>query len=350
MGAGVNASGMVVGSMTNARGTTDAFSAFGSTFTNLTAVAGATEGQAAAVNNAGQIAGTQYVAGQSYATVWNNGVVTTVGGAGSYATSINSSGDVAGMLINNGQGNAFVTQNGTVIDLGAFDGGSWSSAYGLNDYGEAAGYGMTSNGNFLAFIWNAQSGYTALGTLGGASSYAMGINNAGEVVGQSQTARGYMNAFLWDGISMLDLGTLGGNSSYAYGINNSGYVVGASLTGSNTTDGFLYENGVMYDMNSLLIDAPGWTITGLYGINDSNQVVGTGIFDGVEHAVLLTDPPPPGDNSGSGSLGSSVATPEPGSWKGTLAGLLALTAAWRLTRSAFRPLAPQTAPRPMSRR
>lgn len=211
---------------------------------------------------------------------------------------------------------------------------------------------MTSGGNFQAFLWNPQTGYTALGTLGGASSYAMGINNAGEVVGQSQSARGYMNAFLWDGISMLNLGTLGGNSSYAYGINNLGYVVGASLTGLNTMDGFLYENGIMYDMNSLLIDASGWSITGLYGINDSNQVVGTGIFDGVEHAVLLTDPPP--TNPGVASPDSSAVAPEPASWMGMLAGLLALAFAGRLIRPlslhAFQPLALPKAPRPTSRR
>jgi hypothetical protein len=77
----------------------------------------------------------------------------------------------------------------------------------------------------------------------------------------------------------------------------------------------------MYDMNSLLIDAPGWMITTLYGINDSNQVVGIGVVNGVEHAVLLTDPPPPGV-----LVNTSNPTPEPGSWGycllATLFGLL----------------------------
>jgi hypothetical protein len=60
----------------------------------------------------------------------------------------------------------------------------------------------------------------------------------------------------------------------------------------------------MYDINSLLIDDPGWQVTQLFGINDSNQVVGVGILNGVEHAVLLTDPPAP-----------DVATaPEPATW------------------------------------
>jgi probable HAF family extracellular repeat protein len=337
MAVGVNDQGQAVGMMLDPYGYMHAFSSSSALGSNTA------EAEASGINNAGQVSGTQFFNGNAYATVWNNGVATTVGGAGSFALAINNSGDVAGMLVNNGQGNAFVTENGTIIDLGGFEGGSWSSAYSLNDTGQAAGYGMIGNGVFRGFAWTPGQGYTALGTLGGLNSYAMGINAWGEVAGSAQIANGYSHAFVAYGTTMIDLGTLGGVASYAYGINDSGNVAGYSwIAGNTTTDGFLEEGGVMYDINSLLIDAPGWQVTALYGINNSNQLVGVGILNGVEHAVLLTDPPVPASDI-------SVATPEPAAWVCTISGLAVFLLRKSLTRSAFplrrrQPLQPQAPP------
>lgn len=331
MATAVNSLGQAAGTMITPQGYTEAFTSSGSGVTELAA-----NGEANGINDAGQIAGTQLIGGATYATVWNNGVASTIGGAGSYAMAINDAGNVAGMLvntgINNGIGNAFVTSNGAAIDLGTFDGGSWSAAYSLNNQGQAAGYGMTSTGNFRAFVWTPGQGYAVLGTLGGASSYAMSINDSGVAVGSSQTSGGYLHATEWNGTAAEDLGTLGGVSSAAYGINDLGNVVGTSFTAGNASeDGFLEEGGVMYDINSLLIDAPGWVITDLYSINGSNQVVGVGILDGIEHAVLLTDPPGPASTTlTSGALTSAV--PEPAAWICTLAGLAALVLRKRLRK------------------
>jgi probable HAF family extracellular repeat protein len=324
MGTGVNIFGQSAGTLTTVGGFTDAFGFASSGSTNLTAGSSSIAGQANAINNAGQIAGTQQIGGQMYATVWNNGVATTVGSAGSYGLAINNSGEVGGMLINYGMGNAFVSQNGTVIDLGTFDGGYWSSVYGLNDDGQAAGSGITSNGTFRGFIWTPGQGYSVLGTLGGSNSYAMAINNSGTAVGTAQVSSGYTHAFESNGGGLTDLGTLGGMSSYAYGINNLGNVVGYSLTSNWAQNGFLEEGGVMYDINALLIDAPGWTIIALYGINDSNQVVGVGVLNGIEHAVLLTDPPAAPGTTTISNTNTSSSTPEPAAWICTLGGLAAL--------------------------
>ena len=141
---GVNAKGQAVGIMFDPYGYLHAFSSSSSLGSN------ATQTEASGINNAGQISGTQFFGGTAYATVWNNGEAITVCGAGSYALAINGSGEVAGMLVNDGQGKAFVTEKGTSIDLGVFEGGSWSSAFALNDQGEVAGYGMTSNEVFAA--------------------------------------------------------------------------------------------------------------------------------------------------------------------------------------------------------
>jgi probable HAF family extracellular repeat protein len=63
-----------------------------------------------------------------------------IAGAGSYAQAIDSLGDVAGLLTaSNGQGHAFVTRNGTIVDLGTVPGGSWTSAYAINNGGDVAG-------------------------------------------------------------------------------------------------------------------------------------------------------------------------------------------------------------------
>lgn len=328
MALGVNGQGQAVGTMLDPYGYMHAFLSSSPLGSN------AGEAEASGINNAGQVSGTQFFNGDAYATVWNGGVATTIGGAGSFALAINNSGNVAGMLVNNGHGNAFVTENGTIIDLGAFDGGSWASAYSLNDQGQAAGYGMIGNGVFRGFVWTPGRGYTALGTLGGLSSYAMSINYWGEAAGSAQIASGYSHAFVAYGTAMTDLGTLGGVASYAYGINDSGNVAGYSWIADNAaTDGFLEVGGVMYDINSLLIDAPGWQVTALYGINNSNQAVGVGVLNGVEHAVLLTDPPAPTSDT-------SVATPEPAAWICTISGLAVFLFRKRSTRSAF-PLRPR---------
>jgi probable HAF family extracellular repeat protein len=191
---------------------------------------------------------------------------------------------------------------------------------------------MTENGNFRAFVWTPGQGYAILGTLGGASSYAMAVNNEGLIAGSAQTPGGYSHAFISNGVTMQDLGTLGGFASYAYGINDAGNIVGDSWTAGNASaDGFLVEGGVMYDINALLIDDPGWTVTALYAINDSNQIVGVGLLNGVEHAVLLTDPPAPD------SLTTTAAVSEPVEWVLTAAGLAMLVLRRRITPSASPP-------------
>ena len=70
--------------------------------------------------------------------------------------------------------------------------------------------------------------------------------------------------------TVTDLGTLGGGQSEAYGINNSNQVVGSSYDGSNRGRAFYWEaNNGMTDIGTL-----GGGSTSAYGINDSGQVVG----------------------------------------------------------------------------
>jgi probable HAF family extracellular repeat protein len=82
---------------------------------------------------------------------------------------------------------------------------------------------------------------------------------------------------------MTDLGTLaGGEASEAYAINDHGVVVGAS--GGRA---FIYREGAMVDLNSLLPAESGWVLTTASGINDAGEIVGTGLYDGVERGFVL---------------------------------------------------------------
>ncbi len=326
---GLNASGLSVGSATTTFGYTHAFSSSGSGITDLTLNSAASQGMAAGVNNSGTIIGTQYIGGQAYATEWLNGAAQSIGGAGSYGMAINNAGQSAGMMTaSNGQGQAFVTINGVVSDMGTLAGGDWSSAYAINGAGEVAGYGDTGSGTFRGFVWSQQTGYTELGTLGGSNSYAMAINDQGQAAGSAQLSSGYMNAFVWTNGTMQDLGTLGGTNSYAYGINDAGDVVGYSyVDDSANPHAFIFENGVMFDLNSLIGASSGWILTEAYAINASGEIVGAGLFDGVEQAFLL-DP----EAQQTGSALPDPVVPEPSTWTMLAAGLAGLISSRILLR------------------
>ena len=324
---GLNSTGQAVGAASNTSGYTHAVSWPGSGLTDLTVGTSASEGMAAAVNGAGQIAGTQFTHGSASATVWTNGVAESIAGAGSYGMAINEGSQIAGMLTTpTGQGDAFVTVNGSVQDLGTLPGGTWSAAYGINNSGDVAGYGTIRPGVFRAFVWSPETGYTVLGTFGGTDSYAMAIDDSGQVAGNAQLADGYSNAFLWSDSGLLDLGTLG-LASYAYGIDDAGEVVGDSMLANGDTHAFLYDGGAMLDLNSLIDPASGWVLTQAYAINASGQIAGAGLFDGVEHAVLLTDPP--------------ASVPEPATWIVVATGLAAAFFLRKWSRPASSPRAAQ---------
>ncbi len=82
-------------------------------------------------------------------------------------------------------------------DLGTLGGKDSTTASGINDEGQVAGYSYTDNGAAHAFITGPDGvGVTDLGTLGGDHSQAYGINDAGQVVGRSQTDDGEFHAFI----------------------------------------------------------------------------------------------------------------------------------------------------------
>jgi probable HAF family extracellular repeat protein len=289
-GYAINSSGMVVGWAQNPSGGQQAFVSSANGLQALSS--GPYESYAYGINDSGTMAGTTYDAnGQAHATIWgpssgSNASVTTVLAAGSYATAINNTGVVVG-----GNGGAFAVVNGNIQSLATAPGVQWSAAYGLNNTGTIVGDGQLANGTFRGMVWNPDGSVTELGTFGGASSQATGVNDSGEVVGFASLSDGYQNAFAEIGGTMIDLGTLGGGSSYAYGINDTGEIVGYSWLADGSQSAFLYDDGTMLDLNALLLGDSGWDLLQAYGINNSGQITGVGLYDGQMSAFVLTDPP-----------------------------------------------------------
>ncbi|MEO8097806.1 MAG: PEP-CTERM sorting domain-containing protein [Acidobacteriota bacterium] len=310
---GINASGQTVGTATDMFGNLHAVFSSGGQVSSL-----AINALGAAINDAGQMAGTRYANGQAYATQWDGASSRTLSGPGSYGMGINQAGQVAGMT---SDGHAFLSSaSGDVADLGTLAGGTWTAAYDVNNARQVAGYGL-SYGGFRGFLWDATGGFTTLGTLGGKNSYATAVNDAGLVSGHAQLASGYLHATLWDHGAAKDLGTLGGGSSYAYDVNSSGQAVGYSWTSGGVEHAFLYQNGLLLDLNNLVGPSSGWVLTSAYALNDNGQIGGSGYWNGEQRAFRLdlvnSSPAPafaPLQVAGQVAGVTASSVPEPGTW------------------------------------
>ena len=101
-------------------------------------------------------------------------------------------------------------------------------------------------------------------------------------------AFGHVAAFpvYWDGLVFRIVGP--GLSAHA--INNRDAVVGETWLAKSPgqSGGFLYSKGVLTELHSLVDAALGWRIDHASAINDSGQIVGDGLHNGVRHAYLLT--------------------------------------------------------------
>jgi probable HAF family extracellular repeat protein len=313
------------------------------------------------INDLGQIAGSFSTPSGVHPFLYSNGIFNdlgTLGGTGAGAMQINSHGQIVGysMLVGDSSEHAFVYSLGAMTDLGTIS-GDYSFAFDIGENGNVVGQAsampalpgqVTVNHAFLYSSGQMQDlgSLVPPGKLGFSTgnSTAIGINQLGQIAGYSTAPSGGQHAFLYSNGNMQDLsGPTGYVNSYAFGINNGGEIVAEALVnsaaGNNSLQLFSYRNGMMtilnsqptsdpalvlanagainddgqivwtvvspslvdyysdatgiVDLNSAIDPSSGWTLSFAYDINNSGQIVGTGTLNGETHGYLLTPIPEP---------------------------------------------------------
>lgn len=210
-------------------------------------------------------------------------------GDASQANAINDAGQIAGTNFDFFAPSAFFwsAKSGEVDILPPSPGTSFGTT-AISSHGTVVGSMIGANGP-SSFIWTKATGLKVIPL---SPSYATGINR-GFVVGSSACLAprpcGAFHAFIWSRYGSFDLGTLpGDNSSAASAINSRLQIVGVSLNSSGIARAFFWRPGhPMMDLNKL-VHAPGWVLNSATSINDRAQIVGSGTLNGVAHGFLLT--------------------------------------------------------------
>jgi hypothetical protein len=213
---------------------------------------------------------------------------------------INDSGKITGYAGGTSFGIKFIDNEdvGFVYSGGSFqnvDASAFSSQSdqvffeGINNNDQIVGYYNTSsNPNNDAGIPPVYTGFIfhngAVQTLGPTGTTPFGIDDAGEVVGQTGA-----HGFLYQNGVLSFLDDPFASTTTLRDINNTGVIVGYYESQGVT-------HGVAYNQSSAIwttIDVPGATATFVYGVNDSNQIVGAYTDgNGVQHVFVGTIPPP----------------------------------------------------------
>lgn len=261
--------------------------------------------------------------GRPRAALLRNGTVTDIdpSAANAYALYINDRGVVVGNALKGFGGcNSWVAAVWTEdarkpgsfrrTDLQPYPGGDGKSrcewATAANQGLQVVGWVQNSLFGQRGAFWNNDSKHTL--TLlqplpGDWTSLAGAMNDLGQAVGESHPPFG-SRPVLWDndtGRTAIELPLLSGdNHGTATAINNLGHVLGWSAYGTPGTWDVgpsrfvIWRDGGAFDLQSLLdpISGEGWTITGVAGINDLGQIVGSGLHNGQARLFVMTPAAP----------------------------------------------------------
>ncbi len=296
-----------------------------------------------AINNLGQIAGAkngELFLREADGTVTNLGLPNCFNPIAGFPCGYEYVNDIndAGQILLNGRLGA-INWNGTYMEsalarrdangtLAIINGSAdfiTTNGYEMNDFGQVP-YSQTSHGHGLqsgsAFIFNGSTStqlssphiVNPINSVHSAfRNAANDINNQGQIVGMTKYAWEYyrwipirqqMQATLWtDANTAINLGTLGGDNSEAKSINNFSQIVGWANNTSNDQTATIWENNQIFDLNNFLVNGTGWQLTSANLINNNQQIVGTGTFNGQTHTFLLNAVSPQSVPEPTGVLG-----------------------------------------------
>src|SRR5580693_4803330 len=234
------------------------------------------------------------------------------------------------------------------VESQAFELTAGSGAMGLPPVKASQGvaFGISSANNWIAgasaavassvvglitpTLWHNGVAQTLPAVPGFNDATATGVNQSGMATGMGftfnfseiQDGNATGHALLFNNGAVTDLGTLPGDKTSAgVGINNSGSIVGFSTSqppdislftagllepALSNSHAFVYANGTMIDLTRQLPNGTGWQLSSASAINDAGQIAGTGIIKQQQHAFLLTPVTPPQLNS---LVGAGLSVP-----------------------------------------
>jgi probable HAF family extracellular repeat protein len=169
-----------------------------------------------------------------------------------------------------------------------FDGPPDSSAGttvdGINNLGQAVGFGVGATDTITNFIRNTDGSFTTLSFAGSGMAIANGINTSDQVVGMSGASAFFLTN---GGNTVITLPAVTGTTTAeaAFGLNDHGTIVGQySDSNSGTSPGFVYSAGAFTTLDPLGFSAQVFA----QGINNNGLVVGFYNTDGEhDHGFLF---------------------------------------------------------------
>jgi uncharacterized membrane protein len=252
---------------------------------------------------------------QSQANLWTpdvpNGTTGTIASLGgptgpggvSSGYGLNSFGQVAGFAypgvcflwtpdLPNGPTGRFNSYfNGTDSEPGFGYSSHGGSANSVNDSGQVTGSIQVGFFGFPTIHADSSLHYASADIISpsydpGSQSYSgtgNAINSAAHVAGTAVLPdTGEVRPFFYDGSTMVDISPGGGGA--ANGINSLDQVVGSTAQGP-----FIYTGGTSVRLIDLIDPGSGWILlSDAWAINDSGQIVGSGFINGQVHGFLMT--------------------------------------------------------------